>query len=73
MTGYQSKHLASQTTEIAELKNSLAQAKQKKTLRDEFAMAALPSVMQKHEFIISRSMVEDAYLIADAMIKERNQ
>lgn len=73
MTGFQSKRSAISEIEIAELKNSLAQAKQKKTLRDEFAMAALPSVMQKHGFILSKSLYEDAYLVADKMMKERNQ
>ena len=72
MTGFDSKRMAAMEIEIAELKNSLAQAKQKKTLRDEFAMVSLQSL------ILIRAQGRDyhgwasaAYEVADAMMKER--
>jgi len=65
--GFMAKHRSAQEIEIAELKNALAMARQKKTLRDEFAMAVLPGV--------ARYRAEDtariAYQIADAMMQER--
>ena len=60
--------------QIAELKQSLAQAKQKKTLRDEFAMAALnglladPQNLGTHKYICG-----DAYDYAEEMMKERRK
>ena len=52
--------------QVAELKNSLAQAKQHKTLRDEFAMAAMSALGKE-------SSSEFAYAIADGMMKERTR
>jgi hypothetical protein len=57
---------------IAELKQSLAQAKQKKTLRDEFAMAALTGLLANPN-LASRSFEECAYEFADGMLKERHK
>lgn len=57
--------------QIAELKQSLAQAKQKKTLRDELAMAALRGSMKR--YASPECIAEDAYQIADAMMKERSK
>jgi hypothetical protein len=60
--------------QIAELKQSLAQVKQKKTLRDEFAMAALtglladPQNLGTHKYICG-----DAYDYAEEMMKERRK
>jgi len=62
--GFMAKHRSAQEIEIAELKNALAIAKQKKTLRDEFAMAAMIALGKE-------SSSEFAYAIADAMMKER--
>jgi hypothetical protein len=62
--------------EIAELKNSMAQAKQKKTLRDEFAIAAMHVVGANTAYKRQIDSVEAAliaYQIADAMMKERNK
>ena len=70
MTGFQSKRKSAQEIEIAELKNSLAQAKQKKTLRDEFAMAALIGVIYTYG---TTDAAEEAYALADAMMKERSK
>lgn len=68
--------------QIAELKQSLAQAKQKKTLRDEFAMAALTGLLANQK-LAARSLAaggaesgwfeECAYEFADAMMKERHK
>lgn len=71
--GFMHKHRSAQEIEIAELKNQLAMARQKKTLRDEFAMAALNGLIlsigynrkDKQEF------AQEAYWFADAMMKER--
>jgi hypothetical protein len=68
MTGFQSKRSATSEIEIAELKNSLAQAKQKKTLRDEFAMAAL---VRADDGWNAERCAEWAYELADAMMWER--
>jgi hypothetical protein len=59
--------------QVAELKNSLAQAKQNKTLRDEFAMAALVGQFDTDGGLIcgSEASVRYAYEIADLMLKER--
>lgn len=68
--------------EIAKLKQSLAMAKQKKTLRDEFAMAALTGLLANQK-LAARCLAEggamsgffenNAYAYADAMMQERNQ
>jgi hypothetical protein len=71
MTGYKSKQKSAHEIEIAELKNSLAQAKQKKTLRDEFAMAAIGAVIQKKSVLEVNTAAEIAYCVADAMMRER--
>lgn len=73
MTGFQSKRSATSEIEIAELKNSLAQAKQKKTLRDEFAMAALVAKITRDGAAYEDLVARIAYQVADAMMKERNQ
>ena len=59
--------------QVAELKNSLAQAKQQKTLRDEFAMAALVGQFDTDGGLVygTEVSVSKAYDIADAMMKER--
>lgn len=69
MTGFESKRMAAMEIEVAELKNSLAMAKQKKTLRDEFAIAILPSLSG----YTAEQMAKLAYLVADEMMKERNK
>lgn len=43
----------------------------KKTLRDEFAMAALTSIYRKYGTI--ESTVSESYKIADAMLEERSK
>jgi hypothetical protein len=77
MTGFQSKHRSAQEIEVAELKNSLAQAKQKKTLRDEFAMAALIGVITRSATYFGiedfHKFAEWSYEVADSMMKERNK
>ena len=69
--GFMAKHRSAQEIEIAELKNALALARQKKTLRDEFAMAALIS------YFVTAENYSDAakfsYEFADAMMKERGK
>jgi hypothetical protein len=65
--------------EIAELKNSLAQANITKTLRDEFAMAALTGLLANRKLMeqfLADPEHEDwfadlAYQNADAMLRER--
>jgi hypothetical protein len=59
--------------QVAELKNSLAQAKQHKTLRDEFAVAALVGQFDTDGGLIpgAEASVRYAYEIADLMLKER--
>ena len=60
--------------QIAELKQSLAQAKQKKTLRGEFAMAALTGLLSDPQnFGTHKSICGDAYDYAEAMMKERRK
>jgi hypothetical protein len=69
--GFASKHRSAQEIEIAELKNSLAMARQKKTLRDEFAMAALILY-----FVTTDDCADAArfsYEFADAMMQERQK
>ena len=58
--------------EIAELKQSLAWAQQQKTLRDEFAMAALPRLIADYGGG-TNAHVRIAYEYADAMMKERHK
>ena len=69
--GFMAKHRSAQEIEIAELKNQLAMAKQKKTLRDEFAMAALTGYVSNHDEFFIDDVVKSCYIIADAMLKER--
>lgn len=61
--------------QVAELKNSLAQAKQHKTLRDEFAMSALIGQFDSDGGLVygQESSAKIAYAIADAMMKERTR
>jgi len=60
--------------QIAELKQSLAQSKQKKTLRDEFAMAALIGLLSDPQNCgTHKSISSDAYDYAEAMMKERRK
>jgi hypothetical protein len=59
--------------QIAELKQSLAQAKQKKTLRDEFAMEALTGLFLHRANLLPDLVAIEAYRYADAMMKERSQ
>jgi hypothetical protein len=77
MTGFQSKHMAAMEIKIAELENSLAQAKQKKTLRDEFAMAALTGVITRSATYFGiedfHKFAEWSYDVADSMMKERSK
>lgn len=58
--------------QIAELKQSLAMARQQKTLRDEFAMAALPTITERYGGG-PQGHVKIAYEYADAMMQERNK
>jgi hypothetical protein len=70
--GFASKHRSAQEIEIAELKNALAIARQKKTLRDEFAMAALTGLIAISPAPKSlEGIAEFSYLAADSMMKER--
>jgi hypothetical protein len=72
--GFMAKHRSAQEIEIAELKNALAMAKQKKTLRDEFAMAAMHVVGANTAWqrpIDCLEAVQTTYQIADAMMQER--
>ena len=70
--GFMAKHRSAQEIEIAELKNALAMAQQKKTLRDEFAMAALTGMLAGSPNDGSwQHFVEVAYKFADAMMQER--
>jgi hypothetical protein len=57
---------------IAELRTSLAYAQLKKTLRDEFAMAALPRLIADYGGG-TNAHVRIAYEYADAMMKERHK
>ena len=65
--GFMAKHRSAQEIEIAELKNALAMARQKKTLRDEFAIAAMSLTRGYPESAVA----EWAYEMADAMMQER--
>jgi hypothetical protein len=67
---------------IAELRTSLAYAQLKKTLRDEFAMAALTGLLANHKLAVkclaeggaeSGWFEECAYEFADGMMKERHK
>jgi hypothetical protein len=61
--------------EIAELKQSLAWAQQQKTLRDEFAMAALPAIIERNQSTVT-GHIDAAYTYADLMMivrQERNK
>jgi len=71
--GFASKHRSAQEIEIAELRNSLAMARQQKTLRDEFAMAALTGMSAQYIINDERLAAATAYAIADAMILERRK
>ena len=46
---------------------------QKTTLRDQFAMAALPAVMDKVGGFHPTLHAEDAYRVADAMLEARKE
>lgn len=66
--------------QIAELKNQLAMAKQKKTLRDEYAMAALTGLLANPDLAFHFSVIphdnffeEMAWAYANLMMEERNQ
>jgi hypothetical protein len=58
--------------QVAELKNSLAQAKQQKTLRDEFAMAALSMDLDSRGYGLE-GFVKSAYDVADMMLWQRER
>jgi hypothetical protein len=58
--------------EIASLKMSLAWAQQRKTIRDEIAMAALTGILARNVGILYENC-EIAYQYADAMMEERNR
>ena len=61
---------------IADLRTSLAYAQLKKTLRDEFAIAAMHVVGANTAYqrpIDSVEAARTAYQIADAMMKERHK
>ena len=58
--------------EIAELKKLLALAQQQKTLRDEFAMAALPALIGLHRADLRwQDVAPQAYALADKMMEAR--
>jgi len=47
-----------------------------KTLRDEIAMRAMPEILRDHiisDQLVPSEIARDAYIIADAMIKERSK
>jgi hypothetical protein len=72
--GFASKHRSAQEIEIAELRNSLAMAQQKKTLRDEFAMAALTGLISINPAPKSLDgIAEFSYLAAESMMQERRK
>lgn len=56
--------------EIAELKKLLALAQQQKTLRDEFAMAALIGILTRNTWTYDENC-EIAYEYADHMMEAR--
>jgi hypothetical protein len=59
---------------IAELKNSLAMAQQRKTLRDEFAISALNRVLVSNGWPLQvDQLAQYSYMLADAMMKERHK
>ena len=58
--------------EIAELKKLLALAQQQKTLRDEFALAALPALIGLHRADLRwQDVAPQAYALADKMMEAR--
>jgi hypothetical protein len=62
--------------QIAELKQSLAMARQQKTLRDEFALVALNGLLVAIPMETAFDHIkisESCYMFADAMLKERNK
>lgn len=72
--GFVAKHRTAQEIEIAELKNQLALARQKKTLRDEFAMAAMQSlILIRAQGRDCHGWASSAYEVADAMMKARQE
>jgi hypothetical protein len=71
MTGFQSKHRSAQDIEIAELKNSLAIAMQKKTLKDEFAMAAMSAIISSNPEMSLQNCATLSYCYANVIMKER--
>ena len=70
--GFMVKHRSAQEIEIAELKNALALARQKKTLRDEFAMAALTAIIARGQSTPTGN-VDAAYTYADLMMVVRQE
>ena len=70
--GFMAKHRSAQEIEIAELKNALAIARQKKTLRDEFAMAALTAIIARSQSTPTGN-VDAAYTYADLMMLVRQE
>ncbi len=58
---------------IVELRTSLAYAQLKKTLRDEFAMAALTGYVSNLDEFYVDGVVKSCYIVADAMLKERHK
>jgi hypothetical protein len=59
--------------EIAQLRTSLAYAQLEKTLRDEFAMAALTGYTSNLDEFYVHEVVKSCYIVADAMMKERHK
>jgi len=69
MSGETKQQLSNLTAENASLKRAVAQDS---TLRDKFAMAALSESINVHGCLSGDAVAEYAYIIADAMLKARD-
>ena len=76
MSGETKQQLSNLIAENALLKRVVADMAQKPTLRDKFAMAALTGIVTRPATYYGgeqfAEFANDAYVIADAMLKERD-